>query len=300
MAKYQGKHSVKKNTAPSRRKKRRGSRLIPILAATVFLYAVARLGVGIFNDINLKKEQAELKAAVISTPAPEPSATETSKHTAQPAAAPESTSPPSPTPQPTPTPSPTLEPTPTPLPITVDHAAVNAENADYIGWIYCEDTPIDYPIVQGEDNEYYLTHTFYGNPNDNGALFMDYRGKGDFSDSINVVYGHNLETESMLGSLSGYRKQEYYDAHPQMYLFTPEGNYTLDVVCAFDTYVTSPAFVTPVTEGSYGLLIKDIEQYSFIESDTEILPGEKLLCLSTCTDFEDMRFMVITTIRPIQ
>lgn len=301
MSKYQGKHSPSyENKSPSRRQRRRGRRfIVPILAAMVFLYAVARLGMGIFNDIKIKKEQAELKAAYVTEVTPSPAPTPVPTATPIPTATPEPTATPAPTATPEPTATPVPTPTPVPLPISVDHAALKGENGDYIGWIYCADTPIDYPIVQGEDNEYYLKHTFYGNSNDNGALYMDYRGKGDFSDYINVVYGHNLETDSMFGSLSGYRKQEYYDAHPRMYLFTPNGNYYLDVVCAFDTYVTSPAFVTPVTEGNYFLLKQDIEKYSFIKSNTEIVNGEKFLCLSTCTDFNDMRFMVITAIRPI-
>lgn len=296
MAKYQGKHTTQANKTPSRRKSRRGSRIIPILAAAVFVYAAARLAMGFFYDIKLDREQAELKAAVISTPVP----VEDLMPASSPSSAPGPSAAPEATPTPSPSPTPTPEPTPTPLPITVDHAAVKAENGDYIGWLYCEDTPIDFPIVRGEDNEYYLTHTFYGSTNDNGALFMDYRGKEDFSDKINVVYGHNLYTDSMLGSLSGYRQQEYYEQHPSMYLFTAEKNYELDVVCAFDTYVTSPAFVFPCTEGSYGLLIKDIETYSFIEPSVDIIDGEPLLGLSTCTDFDDMRFVVITTLRAIE
>ena len=70
MAKYQGKHTTQANKTPSRRKSRRGSRIIPILAAAVFVYAAARLAMGFFYDIKLDREQAELKAAVISTPVP--------------------------------------------------------------------------------------------------------------------------------------------------------------------------------------------------------------------------------------
>lgn len=283
--------------------------IVRIAAVLVFLYAFTRIGIGIVNDIRIKKEQAELKAEFVTTnyesqtdgisedvSITEPEATPTPAPTPSPETTPEPT--PEPTPTPTPEPTPTPAPTPTPLPVSVDFAALAQKNSDVIGWLYCEDSPIDYPVVQGEDNDYYLKNTFSKTPNDNGAIFLDYRCNGDFSDYVNVVYGHNLYTDSMFGSLSGYRQQEYYEAHPTMYLLTPTQNYKLEVVCAFDTYVTSPAYTFPCTEGSYFLLKQDMANYSFIQSHTEVVNGEKFICLSTCTDFDDMRFMVIAAMRP--
>lgn len=103
----------------------------------------------------------------------------------------------------------------------------------------------------------------------------------------------------MFGSLNSYAEQEYYEAHPAMYLLTPDKSYRLDIVGSFYTTVDSPAFVFPCTEGSYGLLRKDIEQYSYIKTLTAPEEGERLVCLSTCGNSEEERFLVIAALREL-
>ena len=79
-------------------------------------------------------------------------------------------------------------------PISVDFEALQGENPDIIGWLYCEGTPINYPIVQSEDNSYYLRRLTDGSYNANGTLFLDYRCARDFTDFNCVVYGHRMKS----------------------------------------------------------------------------------------------------------
>ena len=72
----------------------------------------------------------------------------------------------------------------------VDFDALAAINPHVVGWLYGEDTSIHYPVVQGEDNDYYLSHLFDGTTNPNGCLFLDCRGASDFSDNNSIIYGH--------------------------------------------------------------------------------------------------------------
>ncbi len=92
-----------------------------------------------------------------------------------------------------------------------------------IGWIYNQGTTLDYPVVQGNDNEYYLKHLIDGTENKLGSIFMDSRNQANFSDDITVIYGHNLEDGSMFTSLEKY-KQRLLRAAPHMYLLNPRGH----------------------------------------------------------------------------
>ncbi len=102
-------------------------------------------------------------------------------------------------------------------PITVDFEALRKENGDVVGWLYCEDTPINYPIVQSEDNDYYLRRLLDSTWNIAGTIFMDYRNAPDFSDWNTIIYGHNMNNDSMFGTLQDYKKQAYYEEHPVLY-----------------------------------------------------------------------------------
>ncbi len=81
-------------------------------------------------------------------------------------------------------------------------------NPDYMGWINIENTPIDYPVVKGKDNEFYLTRDFNKKYLALGSIFMDYRNKG-FEDKNVVIYGHHMRDKSMFGSLKKFKDIEY-------------------------------------------------------------------------------------------
>jgi len=76
-----------------------------------------------------------------------------------------------------------------------------AINPDVVAWIIVSGTTINYPVVQGADNEWYLRHTFSGQRNASGAIFLDYRNNPDFSDTHTLIHGHNMQDGSMFSSL---------------------------------------------------------------------------------------------------
>ena len=106
-------------------------------------------------------------------------------------------------------------------PISVDFAALKAENPDIVAWLYSADTPINYPVVQSDDNNYYLRRLTDGSYNSNGTLFVDFRDAPDFSGFNTIIYGHRMKSKAMFGTLPGYLEQEYYEEHPVMYLICP-------------------------------------------------------------------------------
>lgn len=178
-------------------------------------------------------------------------------------------------------------------PITVDFAALKEKCPDIVGWLYCSDSPINLPVVQGEDNDYYLRRLIDGSGNNSGTVFADYRNAPDFSDRNTILYGHNMKNRSMFGSLSDYRNQGYYDAHPVMWFLTPEKAYKLELVAGF---------VTPSNGDIYSVLQSDEEAYALMQeavaastfaTELELVPGDRYLMLSTCSyEFRNARYVL--------
>lgn len=187
------------------------------------------------------------------------------------------------------------------IPIRVDFDVLQAENPDIIAWLYCADTPINYPVVQGENNDYYLHRLPDGTQNVNGSLFMDFRNLRDFSDRNSVIYGHNMTSDAMFGSLEKYKKQSYFDEHPRMWLLTPERAYRMDLVAGV---------VTPSDSDAYTLFDSDEELLSHLEAvveDSTFVSGvdlstvERIVTLSTCSyEYATARYVVIGSLLPAE
>lgn len=111
--------------------------------------------------------------------------------------------------------------------ISIDWQNIRQLYPDIVGWLYCPDTRIDYPIVQGSDNEYYLTHLATGEENRHGAIFVDWRNTGFLEDSHILVYGHNMNDKTMLHELLNWGNEEYAAAHSIIYILTAQQNYEI-------------------------------------------------------------------------
>lgn len=187
------------------------------------------------------------------------------------------------------------EPIPTETaPIEVDFDVLLETNADVVGWIYCEDTPINFPLVQGKDNDYYLRRMIDGTWNSSGTLFVDYRNAGDFSDGNTIVYGHNMKDKGMFGTLPNYKEQSYFDEHPVMWLLTPEASYKVELIAGYVTTATSGIYSFGQTEEDILALVgQSIGQSTFI-SDFELSQGDRFLTLSTCSyEYDNARYVLI-------
>jgi sortase B len=168
---------------------------------------------------------------------------------------------------------------------SVDLAALQAVNDDIMGWILIPDTVISYPVLQGDDNDLYLNHTWNLKSNSVGAIFMDYRNSRDLSDFNTVIYGHNMRDDSMFGELHLFRTPEFFASHPSVYLVDENGCHKYDIFAAYE--------VSLVTAEPYQMEFSGAEdQQAYIKKclslsggDTEITPTEedKILTLSTCS-----------------
>ena len=85
--------------------------------------------------------------------------------------------------------------------LTAQMQNLNQNYADSIGWIYIPDTHINYPVMQSEDNDFYLHHASDGSYLYAGSIFLDYRCNADFSSISNILYGHNMSNRSMFADV---------------------------------------------------------------------------------------------------
>ena len=107
------------------------------------------------------------------------------------------------------------------------------KNPDVIGWLTIDDTNIDYPLVQGEDNKAYINQSVLGEFSISGAIFLDSRNDRHFADALSVVYGHNMVGDVMFGGLHNFADPEYFAQHLTGTLFHDGDYYQLHVFAFF-------------------------------------------------------------------
>lgn len=115
---------------------------------------------------------------------------------------------------------------------SVDFAGLQALNSDVAAWIEVPGTNISYPIVfRPGDSDYYLTHTVDGVEAKAGAIHLDGASAGMESENI-LVYGHNLADNTMFSQLHRYKTKEFYDGHPYIYIYLPDGSVKRFIIAA--------------------------------------------------------------------
>ena len=181
--------------------------------------------------------------------------------------------------------------------LSVDFDTLQSVNPDIQAWLYMSGSSIHYPVLQAEDNSTYLYRLADGSANAHGSLFIDCRNAGDFSDWNTLIYGHNMKDGSMFGGLKKYRKQAYYDAHPEMTLFTPEKTYRMEIFAAVTTDVSAAVYRVPAAREERDELVQWAQRNSEIECDVSIGTEDRIVTLSTCTGGDDDRFVVLAVLR---
>lgn len=186
-------------------------------------------------------------------------------------------------------------------PVVVDFERLRQENEDIIAWLYSADTPISYPVTQADDNSYYLHRLPNGEWNAGGTLFMDCRGAGDFTDSMSVIYGHNMNNDSMFGTLTEYSSQSYYEEHPVMYLMTPSGDWRIELVAGFSALSDAEFFMLPHSEEQAQTLVETALSSSAFDAGYSPAAGDRYIAFSTCSyAYDDARFIVLGVMRKIE
>lgn len=170
--------------------------------------------------------------------------------------------------------------------LTVDFNALLAVNPDCVGWIEIPGTEVSYPIVQGEDNDFYLRRSFEGRESVGGVLFLDYRSAEDFGGTNTVLYGHNMRDGSMFGSLKNYLSADFFKEHAEIHVYTPDGLRTYEVFTAYEATTGWDCFTFSFNS--------DLERDTWLQSQaehggmsTELNVYDEVLTLVTCKGGEN-------------
>ena len=177
------------------------------------------------------------------------------------------------------------------------------EYKNIIGWIEIKDTNISYPVVQGEDNEFYLTHDYKGDKAERGAIFLDSNYDWNISGNNFMIYGHYMLNDEMFTDLKKYVKEDFYKKHPTIRFTTENEDAEYDIIAVFRSRVYNKSdknvfkyynFINSESEKEYNNFNKNIKEASLYEIEETAKYGEQLITLTTCSyHTEDGRFVVV-------
>ena len=114
-------------------------------------------------------------------------------------------------------------------------ASLSSINEDYRAWLVMDDTKIDYPVMQGPNDLYYVSHDVYKNSSLSGAIYFAAANSPDLSDSYNLVYGHHMDNGAMFGGLDAYCDADYLSSHRTGTLAAGEDVYDLQAFAVAKT-----------------------------------------------------------------
>ena len=181
----------------------------------------------------------------------------------------------------------------------MDFAALREVNSDVLGWILVPGTPISYPLVQGDDNQYYLNHTWKKWNSVVGSIFLECQNSPDLSDFHTIIYGHRMNNGSMFASLKHYKKQSYWKQHPCVYITDDNGTHKYDIFAAYEVSTQGTTYQIGFSGDQSR---QDFLDYCVGQSviETGITPHvyDQILTLSTCTGHGHATRWVVQAVKP--
>lgn len=177
------------------------------------------------------------------------------------------------------------------------------ENSDIVGWIEISNTTINYPVLQGKDNEYYMYHNYKKQKSKNGSIFLTKDYDWSIPSSNLLIYGHNMQNGTMFQELLRYKKEEFYKQHPIIRFTTEKEDAEYEIISVFPSRVYYKSeknvfryyyFVHAKNEAEYNEFVKNAKKASLYDIEATAEYGDPLLTLSTCSyHTEDGRFAVV-------
>lgn len=181
------------------------------------------------------------------------------------------------------------------IPFTYNHQALLNINSQGIGYIYIPSIDCRLPMVQGDDNDYYLTHTFNKEYSANGCLFEDYRINGGLSSSQIIIYGHNMRNGAMFGKLKNYQDYSFWNNSGNDVLYIYTGN-VIKEYKIFSCYISEAisdtyTFNFPTLESMRDYAV-NMKAKSMYDTGVDVSTATQVITLSTCTNDGEQRFIV--------
>ncbi len=167
-------------------------------------------------------------------------------------------------------------------------ADYHAVNEDVTGWLYIDDTVINYPVVKGDDNSFYINHNWQKQSSSSGSIFQDYECSIRFSQNT-LIYGHNLANGTMLHAIKNYKVEEWGLAHPYVEVSTLDTRYLYKVISVNVLYGDVGASFDYwnykyMDKETFDSFVQQIYDTSLVWYGDEELPvyGDHILTLQTC------------------
>ena len=171
-----------------------------------------------------------------------------------------------------------------------------AVNERIVGWISIDNTKLNNPILQADNNDFYLTHNYKDRASRAGSVFMDYRNDALDISRNTILYGHAMKDGTMFGTLKKYLDQDYANAHRTIYVDTLYEGYDVEIFAAYETTIDFYYIETEFkTDEDFMHFIAEVDKRSTIDMNVDIGPDDKIITLSTCKDSvisDDHRFVV--------
>jgi len=177
------------------------------------------------------------------------------------------------------------------------------QNKDIVAWLEVLGTNISYPVLQGEDNEFYMTHDYLKQYSKKGALFLDKNYSFEKKYTNLLIYGHNNQNGAMFSGLEKYKKEDYYKEHQKIRFTTEIEDVEYEIIAAFYSrvYYTHETgvfryyyFLNAENEKEFNEYVGNAKKASVYDTGKSAKYGDQLLTLSTCSyHTEDGRFVVV-------
>jgi len=168
-------------------------------------------------------------------------------------------------------------------------------NNNTIGWLTVKNTNVDYPVVQYSDNDYYLKRSFDKKKNSRGWIFADYRNSFDEFDDNTIIYGHNLKSGYMFGTLQKVLNPDWYNNNDNRIIIfnTERSNYNWQIFSIYTMEKNNDYLVsTFASETNFNNYIKLSKERSIIDFGIDVKYGDNILTLSTCYKDSNHRLII--------
>ena len=167
-------------------------------------------------------------------------------------------------------------------------------NSDYKMWIQIENTNINYPVVQGSDNDYYLKHNFRKESNISGTVFVESANDIDNDKNI-ILYGHNMRNGTMFNNITNYKEESFFNEDNKINIIMNNTFYEYEV---FSVYVKNVSEVNLAigfaNEDEFINYAYNEAEESLYKKDVDFSAEDNLITLVTCSyEFTDARTIVV-------
>ena len=173
---------------------------------------------------------------------------------------------------------------------------------DVKGWISIEETHIDYPLLQSEDNVKYLDHNAFGDYVVTGSIFLDYRFNANFTNFNTIIYGHHVPTGDMFGDIKKFTNKDFFDTHRYGTIYYNGEEKELEIfgileVDAYDMNIYRPLSDNIEENQAYYQYLLSKATY---KRDVSVTSEDKICLLSTCfVDVTNGRHILLAKINPV-